>query len=270
MFELHGPNVVIDMGSNSLFQSLMVARDFLMHGECKAVLAGGLNAVRVTPNDAEAAFLTVLTTEATARELNLPIACLLTVGGSLPQTAIASSTGLNYRGAHGAIELSEAIARIRKGEGEIVVREQQSDSALARELVFRSAQPQAKLATAHIAVPTPSAAPASGTYAFVQNTPVYYYTPVETAAPLPVPAIAKRLRRILFLTDQAAHWRQLENIGALSGFDYHVVCAQAASLAKSTPIDIASEDAVKAALGALPGGFDTVVAVKFSGDGLAD
>ena len=42
MFELNGPNVVIDMGSNSLFQSLMVARDFLMHGECKAVLAGGL------------------------------------------------------------------------------------------------------------------------------------------------------------------------------------------------------------------------------------
>ena len=140
MFELHGPNVVIDMGSNSLFQSLMVARDFLMHGECKAVLAGGLNAVRVTPTDAEAAFLTVLTTEATARELNLPIACLLTVGGSLPQTAIAYSAGRNYRGAQGTIELSEAIARAREGTRKIVVREQQSDSALARELVFQPAQ----------------------------------------------------------------------------------------------------------------------------------
>jgi len=269
MFELHGPNVVIDMGSNSLFQSLMVARDFLMHGECKAVLAGGLNAVRVTPDDAEAAFLTVLTTEATARELNLPIACLLTVGGSLPQTATASSTGLNYRGAHGVIELSEAIARIRKGEREIVVREQQSDSALARELVFRSALPLAKAAPAPAAVPV-TVAPASGTYAFVQNTPVYYYTPVETAAPLPVPSIAKRVRRILFLTDQPVHWRQLESTGVLGGFDYHVICAQAASLAKSTPIDIASEDAVKAALGALPGGFDTVIAVKISGDGLPD
>jgi acyl transferase domain-containing protein/NAD(P)-dependent dehydrogenase (short-subunit alcohol dehydrogenase family) len=274
MFELHGPNVVIDMGSNSLFQSLMVARDFLMHGECKAVLAGGLNGVRVTPKDAEAAFLAVLTTEATARELNLPITCLLTVGGSLPQTAIAPSTGLNYRGAHGTIELSEAIARVREGKREIVVREQQSDSALARELVFTSAQPVADTAPvpapASAAVPAPIAAQASPTYAYVQNTPVYYYTPVETAAPLPASSIAKRARRILFLTDQPAHWRQLEKTGALSGFDYHVICAQAATLAQSTAIDLASEDAVKGALGALPGGFDTVVAVKFSGEGLPD
>ena len=282
MFELHGPNVVIDMGSNSLFQSLMVARDFLMHGECKAVLAGGLNGVRLTPNDAEAAFLAVLTTEATARELNLPIACLLTVGGSLPQTAMASSTGMNYRGAHGAIELSEAIAGIREGKHEIVVREQQSNSALARELVFRSAQPIAKPAPAVTlapsgslappvpAPPVPAAAQVSGTYAFVQNTPLYYYTPVETAAPLPAPSIAKRERRILFLTDQPAHWRQLEKTGALDAFDYHVICAHAASLAQSTPIDLAGEEAVKAALAALPGGFDTVVAVKFSGEGLPD
>jgi acyl transferase domain-containing protein/NAD(P)-dependent dehydrogenase (short-subunit alcohol dehydrogenase family) len=270
MFELHGPNVVIDMGSNSLFQSLMVARDFLMHGECKAVLAGGLNGVRLTPNDAEAAFLAILTTEATARELNLPIACLLTVGGSLPQTAMASSTGLNYRGAHGAIELSEAIARVREGKREIVVREQQSNSALARELVFRSAQPQAKQAPAPAAVPVPAAAPASPTYAYVQNTPVYYYTPVERVAPLPVPSIAKRERRILFLTDQPAHWRQLEKTGALGAFDYHVISAHAALLARSTPIDLASEEAVKSALSILPGGFDTVVAVKFSGEGLPD
>ena len=264
MFELHGPNVVIDMGSNSLFQSLMVARDFLMHEKCKAVLAGGLNAARVKPEDAEAAFLTILTTEATARELNLPIACLLTVGGSLPQTAIGSSTGPNYRGAHGVIELSEAIASVREGKREIVVREQQSDSALARELVFQSAQPVAKPA------PAPAAAPASPTYAYIQNTPIYYYTPVETAAQLPGPSIAKRVRRILFLTDQPAHWRQLEKTGALGGFDYHVICAHAASLARSTPIDITSEEAAKAALGTLPGGFDTMVAVNFSGEGLPD
>ena len=270
MFELHGPNVVIDMGSNSLFQSLMVARDFLMHGECKAVLAGGLNGVRLKSGDAEAAFLTVLMTEATARELNLPIACLLTVGGSLPQTAIAPSTGLNYRGAHGAIELSEAIAGIRDGKREIVVREQQSDSALARELVFQSPHTVAKPAPVPAAATSHTAAPASGTYAYVQNTPVYYYTPVETAAPLPTASAAKRGRRILFLTDQPAHWRQLEKTGALGGFDYQVISALAASLAQSTPIDIASEEAVKAALGALPGGFDTVVAVKFSGEGLPD
>ncbi|HUB53206.1 MAG TPA: SDR family NAD(P)-dependent oxidoreductase [Terracidiphilus sp.] len=275
MFELHGPNVVIDMGSNSLFQSLMVARDFLMHGECKAVLAGGLNAVRATQKDAEAAFLAILTTEATARELNLPIACLLTVNGSSPdQDATATpgtpSTSANYRGVQGAIELTEAIARVREGQRQVVVREQQSVSALARDLVFQSAQPEAKLAPATAAVQSSAAAPSSGTYAYVQNTPIYYYTPVETAAPLPAPSLARRERRILFLTDQPAHWRQLEKSGALSSFDYHVICAHAAPLARSTPIDLANEDASKAALGSLPGAFDTVVAVKFSGEGLPD
>jgi 3-oxoacyl-(acyl-carrier-protein) synthase/NAD(P)-dependent dehydrogenase (short-subunit alcohol dehydrogenase family) len=265
MFELHGPNVVIDMGSNSLFQSLMVARDFLMHGECKAVLAGGLNAVCVTPKDAEAAFLTVLTTEATARELNLPIACFLTLrDSSLPQTAIAATHGLNYRGAQGAIELSEAIAGIREGKSEIVVREQQSDSVLARELVFQSAQPGAKPA------PVAAAAPKSPTYAYVQNTPIYYYTPVETAVPLPSPSVAKRVRRILFLTDQPSHWQQLEKTGALGDFDYQVICAHAASLARSAPIDLASEETAKATLSTLHGGFDTVVAVKFLGEDLPD
>jgi len=179
---------------------------------------------------------------------------------------------MNYRGAHGVIELQEAIAGVREGKREIVVREQQSDSALARELVFKSAQPVAKTDPAPVAAAAPihAASSASPTYAYVQNTPVYYYTPVETASPLPAPSIAKRARRILFLTDQAAHWQQLEKTGALSGFDYHVICAQAASLARSTPIDIASEEAVKSALGALPSGFDTVVAVKFSGDSLPD
>lgn len=265
LFELHGPNVVIDMGENSLFQSIMVARDFLMHGECKAVLAGGLNGVRVSPKDAEAAFLTILTTEETARELNLPIACLLTVNGSsLPQTATAASEPMNYRGAQGAIQLSEAIASARSGKQEIVVREMQRDSAPSRDFVFQSARPAAK------AAPTPDAAPASSTYAYVQNTPIYNYTPVETAMPLPALSAAKQVRRILFLTDQPAHWRQLEKSGALDGFDYHVICARAGSLARSTSLEITSEETVKAALGALPGEFDTAVAVRFSGEGLPD
>jgi len=265
MFELHGPNVVIDMGSNSLFQSLMVARDFLMHGECKAVLAGGLNAVSVAPSDAEAAFLMVLTTEATAREMNLPVACLLSLNGAA-QTKAAAASGPQYHGAQGTIEVSAAIAAVREGRREIVVREQQSDSSLARELVFKNARPEEKTAQA----PAAAVAPASGTYAYVQNTPIYYYTPVETAAQIPQSSTAKSARRILFLTDQPAHWRQLEKNGAIEGFDYHVISAHPSSLARSTSIDLADEEAVKSALATLPAGFDTVIAVKFSGEGLPD
>src|SRR5262249_39335029 len=79
IFDLNGPNIVVDMGRNSLFQSLLVANDLLAHGDCKLALAGGLNAVRLSPQDGEAVFLALLATESTARELNLPVSCVLTL-----------------------------------------------------------------------------------------------------------------------------------------------------------------------------------------------
>jgi acyl transferase domain-containing protein/NAD(P)-dependent dehydrogenase (short-subunit alcohol dehydrogenase family) len=267
MFELNGPNVVIDMGENSLFQSIMVARDFLTHGECKAVLAGGLNAVRTSPNEAEAAFLMVLTTEETAKQLKLPVACLLTVGGSRPQVAKAAQTGVAYRGAEGTVALSEAIAKVRAGHAEISVMEAHSHTAMARELILRPTQHVVKQAPKPIAQPE---APVGTTYAYVQNTPIYDFTPVETAAALPKATRAHSARRILFLIDQPGHWRQLEKNGALSALNYHVLSAQAAQLEKSTLVDITSEEDVRKVLGSLPFQFDTIIPVKFLADGLPD
>ena len=278
MFELNGPNVVIDMDVNSLFQSVLVARDFLTHGECKAVLAGGLNASCMSPGDAEAAFLMLLTTEATARELNLPVKCLLTIGNSRPQAAKASGSALSYRGAQGVVELSAAIAKVAEGANEIVVQEPHKDSGVTKEFVFRPvhaavveavAKPETAAKPDAAVKPEPGAH--AGAYAFVQNTPIYYYTPVEVAAALPPATHARRGRRILFITDQPGHWKQLEKNGSLATFDYHVLCAQpGASLANSTEIEVSSEDKVKNALSSLPAGFDTVIPVKFAGDGLPD
>jgi acyl transferase domain-containing protein/NAD(P)-dependent dehydrogenase (short-subunit alcohol dehydrogenase family) len=273
MFELNGPNVVIDMDVNSLFQSVLVARDFLTHGECKAVLAGGLNASRMAPAEAEAAFLMLLTTEATARELKLPVACLLTIGNSRSETAIPPSDAVSYRGAQGAVELSAAIAKIRQGSQEVVVQEPHKDSGVTKEFIFRpvhAAVASKPEIVAKVVAKTDTAA-VSSTYAYVQNTPIYYYTPVEVAAALPTATETRRGRRILFVTDQPGHWKQLEKNGALSAFDYHVLCAQpGSSLSNSTEIDVASEDNVKKVLAGLAVGFDTVVPVKFAGDGLPD
>jgi acyl transferase domain-containing protein/NAD(P)-dependent dehydrogenase (short-subunit alcohol dehydrogenase family) len=275
MFELNGPNVVIDMGENSLFQSIAVARDFLTHGECKAVLAGGLNAVRTAPNEAEAAFLMVLTTEETAKALNLPVACLLTVGNSRPQAARTARQGMAYRGAEGTIALSEAIAKVREGHAEISVMESHSNTVMARELILRPTKPVAAVAVvASVPIAKPEIrqpeAPSGASYAFVRNTPIYDFTPVETAAALPPATVAKSDRNILFVIDQPGHWRQLEKNGSLRGLNYHVLSAQAAQLDNSTLVDITSEEDVKKVLGSLPFRFHTIIPVKFLGGSLPD
>jgi hypothetical protein len=80
MFDLHGPNMVVDMGANSLFQSIEVAAGFLAHQECKIILAGGVNAARTSPEDFEGAFMMALTTPEIAKEHGLPIECYLSIG----------------------------------------------------------------------------------------------------------------------------------------------------------------------------------------------
>jgi acyl transferase domain-containing protein/NAD(P)-dependent dehydrogenase (short-subunit alcohol dehydrogenase family) len=257
MFELNGPNVVVDMDANSLAQSILVANDFLAHGDCKAVLAGGLNAVRMSSDDAEAVFLMLLTTEATARELNLPIACLLTVDSS---RRAPTSSAIHYRGAEGAIELAEAITKVREEKtvvsaGGFVLKPVPKPGEAVR--------PAPKQET----LPT---LPGSSAYAFIQGTPIYQYTPVETAAALPAAVKTRRTGKILFLTDQPDHWKQIEKSGSLDALNYHVLCPLPVSLANSSSIDLASEEAVTKTLASLPGPFDTIVPVKFLGGGLPD
>jgi acyl transferase domain-containing protein/NAD(P)-dependent dehydrogenase (short-subunit alcohol dehydrogenase family) len=260
MFELNGPNVVVDMGANSLAQAILVANDFLAHGDSKAVLAGGLNAVRMSSNDAEAVFLMLLTTEATARELNLPIACLLTVDPSRPRTSAPASRPVHYRGAEGAIELADAIAKVREAKIEVS----------AGGFVLKPNGPVESAPAPRQAAPQQETLPVSSAYAFIQGTPIYHYTPVETAAELPAAAKPRRTGRILFLTDQPDHWRQIEKSGTLDALNYHVLCPLPVSLANASAIDLASEEAVTKTLASLPGPFDTIVPVKFLGGQLPD
>ena len=109
MFDLHGPNIVVDMGAGSLFQSIDVAAGFLAHQECKIVLAGGVNAARTSPEDIEGAFMMALTTPEIAKEHDLPIDCYVSIGEDGGVQASSAETQ-NYRGAHGMVEISRALA----------------------------------------------------------------------------------------------------------------------------------------------------------------
>jgi 3-oxoacyl-(acyl-carrier-protein) synthase/malonyl CoA-acyl carrier protein transacylase/NAD(P)-dependent dehydrogenase (short-subunit alcohol dehydrogenase family) len=245
MFDLHGPNIVIDAGADSLFQSIDVAAGFLAHGVCKIVLAGGINAVRIRPEDCEGAFMMALTTPEIAKEYGLPVKCLLSMGANGAVRA-SSAESANFRGAHGIVEIFRAL---RDNQGQ--------------EITLSNAGPQPRTSV-------PASASLLGTvstegkpefvgswggtrspYVYVEGTPIYHYTPVMVPAEIETAAPASlRSRKLLFLTDRTDRWVDLERSGALTGFNFQVL----------GPME--SEKELTAALERLAGSFDTIVAVQ--------
>jgi NAD(P)-dependent dehydrogenase (short-subunit alcohol dehydrogenase family) len=246
MFDLHGPNLVVDMGANSLFQSINVAAGFLANQDCKIVLAGGVNAARTSPEHFEGAFMMALTTPEIAKEHDLPIECYISIGEEGGVQASSTETQ-NYRGAHGMVEISEALTNHN-----------------GKPIGLRGVDPQVHTAPAR---PTsepvrPSTGTATGfdstwgstnsPYMYVQGTPIYYYTPVMVpaepeVAPRPV---SLRSRKLLFLTDRPERWVELERSGALAGLLFQVL----------GPME--TEEKLAASLDRLTGSFDTIIAVQ--------
>jgi 3-oxoacyl-(acyl-carrier-protein) synthase/NAD(P)-dependent dehydrogenase (short-subunit alcohol dehydrogenase family) len=246
MFDLHGPNIVVDMGAGSLFQSIDVAAGFLAHQECKIVLAGGVNAARTSPEDVEGAFMMALTTPEIAKEHDLPIDCYVSIGEDGGVQASSTETQ-NYRGAHGMVEISRALAN---HNGQVV--------SLCRTVPQVRTGPPEPASTPTVASAGSAAAfdstwgATNSPYVYVQGTPIYYYTPVMVPAepeiaPRPVSLLS---RKLLFLTDRPERWVRLERSGALAGLSFQVL----------GPME--SEEKLTASLDRLTGSFDTIIAVQ--------
>ncbi len=261
LFDLKGPNIVVDMADNSTLQALFVARQLLAHDSCKIVLAGGVNANNVSHgNQAEAVFLLALTTLETARREGLPVLSTLSLLESEERNDVAGQEvteidpGRDYRGARGAPEILRAIKQSREKSLRSVFKQLGSGALAGKRLIFDPAT----AAREETAAPT-----GPGTYAYVQGTPIRYFTPqlmLEKA--VGEPRMLKG-HKILFLTDQADHWLALENSGALAAFEYNVVCPSGTRLAKSLPVDLTSEDTIRNSLTSLATlEFDTVIAIK--------
>ena len=243
MFDLHGPNIVVDAGADSLFQSVDVAAGFLAHGECKVVLAGGISAARTSPEHCEGAFMMALTTPEIANEYGLPVKCLLSVGQEEGQNGVrASSPGSwNYRGAHGMVELSRALGG---NQGQEIT------------LCMGGSPPKA--APADVVMQDVAMKEFDGTwgstrspYVYVEGTPISYYTPVMVPAEAaPSANVSLRSRKLLFLTHRTDKWVDLERSGALNGFHFQVL----------GPMEPEAE--LTATLDRLSGSFDTIVAVQ--------
>lgn len=270
MFDLNGPNIVIDSGDNSLFQAVDVAQHLLGHRDCKMVLAGGINAVSSGDNsEAEAAIVLALTTEETAQQAGFPILGLLDVSRAEGVSAdgareIDTNRALNYRGAQGCVEILHALSQVKEGTSAVYVREH-GGSPGAKGLVFfpvRSSDRRVR----PMPVPQNEADATQkmpDTHAYVQNTAIYCYTPIQVDMPASDASQKLAGRRILFLTDQPSLWTDVERTGALNGIQYDVACPEATKLRNALAIDLTTDEAIASSLKVIdPASYDTIIAVK--------
>jgi len=265
LFDLKGPNLVIDRGEGSLFQALAVAAGLLAHGDCRLVLAGGLNAAaRDTADaadiaDAEGALMLALASPETARALALPVLATLRLAAPDPAKdaageRAAAANGHRWRGAAGAVEILAALRQVSE-EGVAASVGEPALGAASRRLVFAPVAGTAASAKV-AAAPEPPA-----THAYVQGTPIETYTPVLIAAPATAPAASLAGRKLLVLTDQPALWAGAA--GALAGTAHTLVCPADVAVPGAVAIDLSSEERLAATAAALDGlDFDTIVAVK--------
>jgi 3-oxoacyl-(acyl-carrier-protein) synthase/NAD(P)-dependent dehydrogenase (short-subunit alcohol dehydrogenase family) len=265
MFDLNGPNIVIDMGDDSLLQSLFVARQLLVHDSCKIVLAGGINANNMGDgNQAEAVFLLALVTPEIACREGLPVLGTISLfepdeGKHVQEEVAELNPSLNYKGAQGAPEILEAIRRAREKSLRCGFKQPGSGPLAGRRLVFAPPSSPQKSSSTQAEPPRDS----SRAYAYVQGTPIRYYTPQLTPAKAEGEAKILKDQKILFLTDQPDHWLALETAGALAALEYNVVCPPGAHLTKSLPVDLTSEESLRSSLSGLAKlEFDTLIAIK--------
>ncbi|HEX8424595.1 MAG TPA: beta-ketoacyl synthase N-terminal-like domain-containing protein, partial [Pyrinomonadaceae bacterium] len=270
MFDLNGPNIVVDMGDDSLLQALFVARQLLAHDACTIVLAGGVNASNAADaSEAEAVFLLALTTPEIARRENLSVLSIISFSeaeegnGVRPQAVAGLYPARNYKGAQGAPEILKAIQQTREKNSPCEFKQTGTGALAGRRLTFASPTSPEQSTPKTTTQATEPQSDASRAYAFVQGTPIRYYTPRLTPAEAVCEAKILEGRKILFLTDQPEQWSALENSGALDALDYRVACPSGLQLAKSLPVDLTSEESIQSSLRGLSElEFDVLIAVK--------
>jgi acyl transferase domain-containing protein/NAD(P)-dependent dehydrogenase (short-subunit alcohol dehydrogenase family) len=268
VFDLSGPNVVVDKGRESLAEALRVGVALLDHGDCKLVLAGGMHAAKVenaiaADESSEASVLLAVTTFDIAEKRGFRVVGTLDASGS------ASSSGWqtvpDLRGATGAREIAQALRKARNNNtqatimipapGQLLSPTPELGNTIATQAVASKAVTSAKQVDE-------TNRPTSPVYQYVQGTPIWLYSPTLVEVPATQAPFSLEGRRILFVTDSAEYWRGLEQSGALRPFNYSVLCSKGSGLHNAVEVDVDREPEVWATLGALVGKFDVIVAVK--------
>lgn len=263
LFDLNGPNLIIDMAERSLVQAVAVAGQLLAHGDCDLALTGGISANGAAGDGrAEAVLLMALATPETAQREGLPVLATLTLGAADAdepdaQAVPAVDPAVNYCGASGAREIARAVDELRANGSRHRVAASRNAGPPLPALLFA---PPGSAAAAKPAAARPRA---PAIYAYVQGTPITWCTPRLVAAPATEPAISLRGRRVVFLTDQPEVWRAIQRSGALDGLAYTVISPAGVDTANALRVDLSAEETVQTSLHALDGtACDTLIALK--------
>ncbi|MDX1546003.1 MAG: SDR family NAD(P)-dependent oxidoreductase [Rhodothermales bacterium] len=258
LFNLKGPNVVVDRGEDSLFQALDAAAQFLRHGDCDLVMAGALHAAADEAH--EAACLLALTTLDTARRDGLPVLATVALGEPGGAAAAVDAAGRQYGGAQGAAALAEALRAVRERRARVAVCAPGGAPCLVLAPEGEPSLPAlpAEPPPVHRAPEEPS-----GTHAYVQGTPIYTFTPALVAEEAEAAPAALDGRRLLVLTDQPDVWRGVAAAGVLEALSCTVAGPTGIGLDGALAIDLTDDATAAASVRALEDAdFDAILIVK--------
>lgn len=125
LFNLQGPNMIVDSGKNSLMQAVATAARLLRSGDSALMIAGGINCYSETGRaDGEAACLVGLTTAAIAEQYGMDVICEIRIEGLADEGKEENnyrSAATDYKGATWGPELQQAIATSSQTGDAVVV-----------------------------------------------------------------------------------------------------------------------------------------------------
>jgi acyl transferase domain-containing protein/acyl-CoA thioesterase FadM len=240
VFNLMGPNLVVDTGPRSLLSAVGVAASYLRHGISDFVLTGAVNATAPWPraglpvgqdnqdgSEADGAAMLVLTKRKTALDNGLAILATLTFApadGALTLSAPArnadsatamESTEIAYGRPHevgGIAALAVAMHALR-------------DGAPARRLHWNEATDKA--AASIPAIPTITPAPGGNADHPNDPRPIDFYaltpTPVQVPVSVMLTGTMDLSRRILLITDQTGLVKKLQKSAGFAHSTIRVV-----------------------------------------------
>ena len=305
LFDLNGPNFIIDSGDYSLYESLCSADAMLSTGKARMILAGGINGfagpeAQYAENSpqtlgsrpiAEAAMVLALVSPDTARTYNLPVLAEIEIFSDRPDAVPVDGIrvgekGCPYylKGAEGAFDLAEAIKAIEQkqkpadliwpahhGENDRIIR-------VAAPGTYELSKKDRTYGKQRSAVEVIDPAH-----------PIFYCTPRLTAVDAKPVTMSYAIQkgRILILTDQTAWQDSAEARKILDEMEPTTLCPAAHCVPGAMPVDLSSDAAISESLRSvdfnrytaiiaikdLAGGdsaLETVVADAGSGGGLLD
>jgi 3-oxoacyl-(acyl-carrier-protein) synthase/NAD(P)-dependent dehydrogenase (short-subunit alcohol dehydrogenase family)/acyl-CoA thioesterase FadM len=281
LLDFKGPNIVIDADVNSLLESIRTAKLMLENGnDVDLLLVGGVNAhaMRSSESDndcpiGEALCILAITSLELAQTKNIPILAHLDLVSEpidkQDEVLLAGSASqLNFRGATGGKEIAHALEQLHQNRKPVFVhwsRSNLNQSTLkfthpVNETLSKTQQLERNYSE------TESTSSWDNTIKSLQHNPIEFFTPLlltEEISQSENPLYGLEHRKILFLCDQPSWWAKVHSEKVFEDLKYTIVCPANCPISEATPVDLSTEEALRATMSSLAlDSYDTLVVLK--------